>query len=114
MIPCSRLRASDPERGSDENSTNNEGSTRSRAKASAGNKLTNGVKNVAFEGDNGTKTETNVNGDDLVQTGNGFNRDSIYRFTVNPMFSNPEENTEINDQLMPFRNMMYLPTNDCK
>eukprot|EP00795_Rhopilema_esculentum_P016392 gene16392-7794_t len=62
------------------------------------------------------KKKNDGNGEELGQTNNGFHRDSIYRFTVNPMFSSPEarqENarSEDEDGRLPISNAIYLPTN---
>ena len=71
-------------------------------------KLSNGVRNVAFEGHNGEVRGTKVGEDELPESDSIFQRDSIYRFTVNPMFTSPDNSI---DQRMPFKSAVYLPTN---
>ena len=70
-------------------------------------------KEVKFKKKNGGDEK------ELGQTNNGFHRDSIYRFTVNPMFSSPEARqgnarSEDEDGHLPISNAIYLPTNMSK
>ena len=109
------MRSSASENNQRRDSEANRGSVQSNDKEGVKSTLSNGVRNVAFEGENGTNRVSKEVEEGLGQS-NDFNRDSIYRFTVNPMFSNPEEETigDVDDQHIPLRNTMYLPTNTCK
>ena len=115
MYLLCRLRTSDPESNSRSTPGTSKSSMRTGKRESVKNKLGNGINNVAFEGENEGRKETRKD-NDAEESNNEFNRDSIYRFTVNPMFSSPEEEnrSDIDDQYLPFRNTMYLPTDNCK
>ena len=110
-----RLRTSDPENNARSTPGADKSSMRTDKRQSVKNRRGNGISNVAFEGENEDRKETRKDGD-AEENNHEFNRDSIYRFTVNPMFSSPEEENrgDIDDQYLPFRNSMYLPTDTCK
>ena len=107
-----RYRTSDPE----SNLNDLQGPTKSSMRSGNGQSVTakqrNGISNVAFEGESRERAETKED-EGAQDTNTDFNRDSIYRFTVNPMFSSPEEEHQgdIDDQYLPFRHVMYFPTN---
>ena len=93
----------------------------SRKRQAASIKTGNGINNVAFEDEKGNDRKARKEDGSTEESNHDFNRDSIYRFAVNPLLSGPtdvveegEHQTRVDSQRLPFRNTLYLPSSTCE
>ena len=92
-----------------------------RERQAARMKTGNGINNVAFEDEKENGRKAKKEDGSTEENNHDFNRDSIYRFAVNPLLSSPtdlvedgEYQSNIDGQRLPFRNTMYLPSSSCE
>jgi len=117
LVLLFRLRSLDLESSQNGDTRAKKSSMSSRKRQAASRKTGNGINNVAFEDEKGNGRKARKEDGSTEESNHDFNRDSIYRFAVNPLFSGPtdvveegEHQTRVDGQRLPFRNTLYLPS----